>query len=39
MDFVAYPNLLRWYLAIAAHPAVQRGYGVPAKVNDIPLPG
>ena len=33
-----YPNLLRWYLAIADRPAVQRGYDVPAKVNDIPRP-
>jgi GST-like protein len=33
-----YPNLLRWYLAIADRPAVQRGYDVPAKVNPIPRP-
>lgn len=38
MDLNAYPHLKRWYVAIAARPAVQRGYHVPAKVNEIPLP-
>ncbi len=38
MDLAAYPNLLRWYLAIAARPAVARGYHVPFYVNDIPSP-
>lgn len=38
MDLTRYPNLLRWYLAIADRPAVQRGYDVPAKVNEIPRP-
>jgi len=38
MDLGAYPNLLRWYLAIADRPAVQRGYDVPVHVNDIPRP-
>lgn len=33
-----YPNLKRWYLEIAARPAVQRGYHVPQNVNPIPLP-
>ena len=33
-----HPNVKRWYLAIAARPAVQRGYDVPNKVQDIPLP-
>ena len=33
-----YPHLKRWYLGIAARPAVQRGYDVPARVNPIPLP-
>ncbi len=38
MDLARFPNLLRWYLAIAQRPAVQRGYQIPHKVNDIPSP-
>ncbi len=38
MDLNDYPNLKRWYLAIAGRPAVQRGYHIPKKVNEIPLP-
>ncbi len=38
MNLHDYPNLLRWYLAIAARPAVQKGYEVPIKVEDIPIP-
>ena len=38
IDLAAHPNVLRWYLAIADRPAVQRGYDVPARVNDIPRP-
>jgi GST-like protein len=38
MDMDAYPNLKRWYLAIAGRPAVQRGYDVPKKGFEIPLP-
>jgi GSH-dependent disulfide-bond oxidoreductase len=38
MDLNEYPNLCRWYLAIARRPAVQRGYHVPARVQEIPLP-
>jgi GST-like protein len=38
MDLSAYPNLLRWYLAIADRQAVQRGYDVPMPVNPIPRP-
>lgn len=34
----AYPNVKRWYVTIAARPAVQRGYQVPKKVSDIPMP-
>ena len=34
-----YPNVKRWYTAIAARPAVQKGYKVPKDVGDIPLPG
>ncbi len=38
MDLNDFPNLKRWYLAIAARPAVQRGYHVPKKVQEIPMP-
>ena len=38
IDWNEYPHLLRWYRTIAMRPAVQRGYDVPRKVNEIPLP-
>ena len=38
IDLNQYPNVKRWYLAIAARPAVKRGYDVPKKVQDIPMP-
>jgi GST-like protein len=38
VDLGAYPNVKRWYLAIANRPAVQRGYHVPKKLQEIPLP-
>jgi GST-like protein len=38
MNLHEYPNLLRWYLELAARPAVQRGYVVPEHVEDIPIP-
>jgi GST-like protein len=38
MDMNDYPNLKRWYLDIASRPAVQRGYHVPNRLEDIPLP-
>jgi GST-like protein len=38
VDFADYVNLRRWYRAIAARPAVGRGYDVPKHVNPIPLP-
>ena len=39
IDIVQYPNVTRWYSSVAARPAVQRGYHVPRKVNEIPMPG
>jgi GST-like protein len=38
IDLAVYPNVTRWYLAIADRPAVQRGYDVPTRVNPIPRP-
>lgn len=38
VDLARYPNVKRWYVAIAEKPATQRGYDVPKKVNDIPMP-
>ena len=33
-----YKNVLRWYNAVAARPAVQRGYIVPDDTQQIPIP-
>jgi GST-like protein len=33
-----FPHVKRWYKQIAARPAVQRGYDVPKKVGEIPIP-
>lgn len=33
-----YPEVRRWYLAMAARPAVQRGYVVPSDAQKIPMP-
>jgi GST-like protein len=33
-----FPNVTRWYRAIAARPAVQAGYHQPEKINEIPMP-
>jgi len=38
IDWRRYPNLKRWYVAIAKRPAVQRGYDVPHVVSPIPIP-
>lgn len=38
VDINKYPNVKRWYVAIAARPAVQKGYHVPKYVSDLPLP-
>jgi GSH-dependent disulfide-bond oxidoreductase len=37
IDLAQFPNVRRWYLAIAGRPAVQRGYDVPKKGHEIPL--
>jgi GSH-dependent disulfide-bond oxidoreductase len=38
IDLNQYPNVKRWYLAMAGRPAVQKGYHVPKKVSEIPMP-
>lgn len=38
IDLNDYPEIRRWYLAIAARPAVVKGYGVPDASAEIPLP-
>lgn len=38
IDLNQYPNVTRWYVMMAKRPGVQRGYEVPKKVNEIPLP-
>ena len=38
IDLNDYPNVKRWYLAIAARPAVQKGFKVPGAATEIPMP-
>jgi len=38
IDLKDYPNVLRWYKAIAARPAVIKGYHVPVAQPSIPMP-
>ncbi len=38
MNLNDHPNLKRWYLELSARPAVQRGFDVPKKVQEIPMP-
>ena len=38
IDWEKFPSVRRWYTTIAARPAVQRGYDVPVKTTDIPIP-
>ena len=38
VELAQYPNVKRWYLAIANRPAVQKGYHLPKKVQEIPMP-
>jgi GST-like protein len=38
VDLKQYPNVLRWYLAIANKPATQKGYKVPKDVGEVPIP-
>jgi GST-like protein len=38
IDLNQYPNVKRWYVAIANRPAVQEGYAVPKDMGPIPMP-
>ena len=38
IDMEEFPNVKRWYSAIAARPAVQMGYNVPVPQDGIPMP-
>ncbi len=38
IDLNEFPNVKRWYTAIAGREAVQKGYDVPKYVTDIPMP-
>jgi GST-like protein len=38
IDWKDYPNVKRWYKAIAGRPAVKKGYDVPAPTTPIPMP-
>ena len=38
VDLKDYPNVLRWYKAIAARPAVIKGYHVPVPQPGLPMP-
>lgn len=38
VDMNEFPNVVRWYKAIAARPAVAKGYHVPVEQPGIPLP-
>src|ERR1700758_4235968 len=38
VDLNKYPNVKRWYVAIANRPAVQKGYKVPKDMGPIPMP-
>ena len=38
VDFAEHPNVKRWYLAIAARPAVKRGWDVLQEGRTLPLP-
>lgn len=38
IDLNDYPNLRDWYVRIAERPAVQRGYHIPKRATEIPMP-
>ena len=38
IDLNEYPNVKRWYLTMVARPAVVKGFHLPKKVQEIPMP-
>jgi GST-like protein len=38
IDLNEFPNVKRWYTAIAKRPAVEKGYHIPVKQPGIPMP-
>ena len=38
IELADFPNVLRWYLALAGRPGFKSGYDQPKKVGDIPIP-
>lgn len=38
IDLNEYPNVKRWYLTMVQRPAVQKGFHLPKKVQEIPMP-
>lgn len=38
VNLTGFPDVLRWYRAMAERPAVQRGYQVPKDVGPVPIP-
>jgi GST-like protein len=38
VDLNEFPNVRDWYVRIAERPAVQRGYHIPSKATEIPMP-
>jgi GST-like protein len=38
VDFADYPNVERWYVAIAKRPAVQRGWDLLQEGRVMPMP-
>ena len=38
IDLNEFPNVKRWYVDIAARPAVQKGYQIPKYTSEIPMP-
>lgn len=39
VDIAEYPHVKDWYVRIANRPAVRKGYDVPVRGNEIPMPG